>query len=109
MWPPVRGLALSVLGLGDRNRKGQDCDGSRSEHCGADRLLIRPLAEARPGPAATDGQISPKTPTQRVGSVHLWVTSIATGSQPEHQTRRPHDGDAQHQSNRHTPTPGTQR
>lgn len=53
---------------------------SHAPHSGADRLLIRPQAEARPGPAATDGQIRPKAPTPSAGPVHMRVTSIATGA-----------------------------
>src|ERR1700691_3659307 len=53
---------------------------SHAPHSGVDRLLIRPQAGTRPGPAATDGQIRPKAPAPNAGPVHMRVTSIATGA-----------------------------
>jgi hypothetical protein len=65
---------------------------SHAPHDGADRLLIRPPAAARPGPAATDGQIGCKAPAQTQGQCKMRVTSIATGASLNTRPDVPHVG-----------------
>ena len=85
--PPVLGVCLSVLGLGNRNRKGQDCDESRPTQRGGQASdQATSGGQAGTGSNRRTDQAKSTRAERRASACEGHVHRHQ--GQPEHQTRR---------------------